>query len=98
MVLPVGCAVCGRVGRFEARILSIAARFAALAEDTVAGVADWIGIVVAGRILMRSRTSWLEDVVKDGALVDGPAKRHLASDSAISVIWPDVVMLIDKWE
>lgn len=75
------------MGRVAARILSMASRFAALVEDT-AGVAEGrIGaLVVGGRPLIRSRASWLDDVVNVGVLVVGPAKRHLASGSAMSVI------------
>jgi hypothetical protein len=98
VVLPVGRDVCVGAGRVEARILSMASRFAVLAEGTVAVAVGWIGTVVAGRPFMRSRASWLEEVAKDGALVVGPDKRHLASDSEMSVIWPEAVMPIDKWE
>ena len=85
-ILPGGGSICGGTGRVEARILSMAARFAALAEVVVAVAVVWIGAIVAGRPLIRSRASWLEDATKDGALVVGPAKRHLASNSAMSVI------------
>ena len=65
----------------------MASRFAVLAEDTVDVAEGLIGtLVVAGRPLIRSRASWLADVANVGALVVGPAKRHLASDSAMNVI------------
>lgn len=86
-VLLVGDAGGGDVGRVEARILSMAARFAALAELAVDVAAVRIGALgVAGRPLMRSRASRLEDVANAGAFAVEPAKRHLASDSAMSVI------------